>query len=92
MPPNFLEHLTKKTKKKLILQKKPEIRGNYEPLPCLYQVGYEMACDYYNVTKTSNVKQWSNIPPPPRAQLNDHNINNIHKALFEVHIISDLLF
>ena len=51
-----------------------------------------MAHDYYNVNKTSNVKQWSNIPPPPRARLNDHNINNIHKALFEVYIISDLLF
>ena len=50
-----------------------------------------MAHDYY-VIKASNVKQWSNIPPPTRVQLNDRNINDVCKALFEVHIISDLLF
>ena len=51
-----------------------------------------MACDYYNIIKASNVKQWSNIPSPPRVQLNDRNINDVRKALFEVHTISDLLF
>ena len=56
------------------------------------QVGHGIANYYYDVIKTSNVKQWSNIPPPPRVRLNNHNINDVHKALFEVHIISDLLF
>ena len=51
-----------------------------------------MASDYYNVIKTSNVKQWLDIPPPPRVRLNYHNINVVHKALFEVHNTSDLLF
>ena len=26
-----------------------------------YQVGHQMAHDYYNIIKASNVKQWSNI-------------------------------
>ena len=51
-----------------------------------------MASDCYNVIKTSNVKQWLDIPPPPRVRLNYHNINVVHKALFEEHNTSDLLF
>ena len=57
-----------------------------------YQVGHRIAHDYYNITEASNVKQWSNIPSPPRVQLNDHAINDVHKALLELHIISYLLF
>ena len=50
-----------------------------------------MTHDHY-VTKTSSVKQWSNISSPRSVQLNDHNINDVYKALFELHNISDLLF
>ena len=51
-----------------------------------YQVGHGMARDYYNILKPAR----SNIPPPPRVRVHDHNINDVHKVLFEVHIISDL--
>ena len=57
-----------------------------------YQVGRGIARDYYNFIETSNVKQWSDIPPPARVRLNGHNINDVHKALFEVDNVNNLLF
>ena len=53
-----------------------------------YNTGVSMVKEYHQVlknsTELSKVPEMKNIHPPPRVRLNNHNIVDVQKVLFEV--------